>query len=92
MRGIHVRRDAYVTVAGTDLIRAPSGEFVVLEDNLRVPSGVSYMLVSRQVMKRIFPDLFRQCGVQPIEHYSQALLATLRAWRRRGAPIRPSRC
>jgi uncharacterized circularly permuted ATP-grasp superfamily protein len=79
MRGIQVRRDAYVSVAGTDLIRAPSGEFVVLEDNLRVPSGVSYMLVSRQVMKRIFPELFRQCSVQPIEHYSQALLATLRA-------------
>src|SRR5580693_6400351 len=79
MRGFHVRRDAYVTVAGTDLIRTPTGEFVVLEDNLRVPSGVSYMLVSRQVMKRIFPDLFRKCGVQPIEHYSQALLATLRA-------------
>ena len=79
MRGIHVRRDAYVSVAGTDLIRAPSGEFVVLEDNLRVPSGVSYMLVSRQVMKRIFPELFRRCSVQPIEHYSQALLATLRA-------------
>jgi uncharacterized circularly permuted ATP-grasp superfamily protein len=79
MRGLQVRRDAYVTVAGTDLIRAPSGEFVVLEDNLRVPSGVSYMLVSRQVMKRIFPELFRQCSVQPIEHYSQALLATLRA-------------
>ncbi len=79
MRGLYVRKDAYVTVAGTDLIRTPSGEFVVLEDNLRVPSGVSYMLVSRQVMKRIFPDLFRQCGVQGIEHYSQALLATLRA-------------
>src|SRR5579862_6572641 len=79
MRGLYVRKDAYVTVAGTDLIRMPSGEFVVLEDNLRVPSGVSYMLVSRQVMKRIFPDLFRQCGVQPIENYSQALLATLRS-------------
>jgi uncharacterized circularly permuted ATP-grasp superfamily protein len=79
MRGLNVRKDAYVTVAGTDLIRMPSGEFVVLEDNLRVPSGVSYMLVSRQVMKRIFPDLFRQCGVQGIEHYSQALLATLRS-------------
>src|SRR5579863_5067317 len=79
MRGLTIRKDAYVTVAGTDLIRTPSGEFVVLEDNLRVPSGVSYMLVSRQVMKRIFPDLFRQCGVQGIEHYSQALLATLRA-------------
>ena len=79
MRGFHVRRDAYVTVAGTDLIRTPTGEFVVLEDNLRVPSGVSYMLVSRQVMKRIFPDLFRRCGVQAIEQYSQALLATLRS-------------
>jgi uncharacterized circularly permuted ATP-grasp superfamily protein len=79
MRGLYVRKDAYVTVAGTDLIRTPSGEFVVLEDNLRVPSGVSYMLVSRQVMKRIFPELFRQCGVQGIEHYSQVLLATLRA-------------
>ena len=79
MRGIHVRKDVYVTVAGSDLIRAPSGEFVVLEDNLRVPSGVSYMLVSRHVMKRTFPDLFRQCSVQPIEQYSQLLLATLRA-------------
>jgi uncharacterized circularly permuted ATP-grasp superfamily protein len=79
MRGFHVRRDAYVTVSGTDLIRTPSGEFVALEDNLRVPSGVSYMLVSRQVMKRIFPELFRKCSVQPIEHYSQALLATLRS-------------
>ncbi len=86
MRGFHVRRDAYVTVAGTDLIRTPTGEFVVLEDNLRVPSGVSYMLVSRQVMKRIFPDLFRKCGVQAIEHYSQALLATLRSLAPAGCP------
>jgi uncharacterized circularly permuted ATP-grasp superfamily protein len=86
MRGFHVRRDAYVTVAGTDLIRTTSGEFVVLEDNLRVPSGVSYMLVSRQVMKRIFPELFRQCGVQPIEHYSQALLSTLRSLAPQGRP------
>ena len=79
MRGLQVRRDVYVAVAGSDLIRQPSGEFVVLEDNLRVPSGVSYMLVSRRVMKRIFPELFRLCGVQPIEHYSQMLLATLRS-------------
>jgi uncharacterized circularly permuted ATP-grasp superfamily protein len=79
MRGFRVRRDAYVAVAGTDLIRMPSGEFVVLEDNLRVPSGVSYMLVSRQVMKRIFPTLFRKCGVRPIDHYAQALLSTLRS-------------
>ncbi len=79
MRGFRVRRDAYVTAVGTDLIRMPSGEFVVLEDNLRVPSGVSYRLVSRQVMKRIFPALFRKCGVQSIDHYAQALLSTLRS-------------
>jgi uncharacterized circularly permuted ATP-grasp superfamily protein len=79
MRSFAVRKDVYVSVAGTDLIRMPSGEFVVLEDNLRVPSGVSYMLVSREVTKRIFPRTFRECSVEPIEHYGQALLATLRA-------------
>ncbi len=79
MRGVKVPRDVYVSVCGTDLIRLPSGEFVVLEDNLRVPSGVSYMLTSRKVMKQTFPILFRKYGVKPIEHYSQALLATLRS-------------
>lgn len=79
MRGIKVPRDVYVSVCGTDLIRMPSGEFVVLEDNLRVPSGVSYMLTSRKVMKQIFPNLFRKCGVRPIEQYGQALLSTLRS-------------
>ncbi len=79
MRAFSVRKDAYVSVAGSDLIRMPSGEFVVLEDNVRVPSGVSYMLVSREVTKRIFPRTFRECGVAPIEHYPQALLATLRS-------------
>ena len=79
MRGIRPARDIYITVVGTDLIRLPDGRFVVLEDNLRVPSGVSYMLTGRRVMKRVFPELFRQCGVKPIEHYSQELLATLRS-------------
>ncbi|MBV9301240.1 MAG: circularly permuted type 2 ATP-grasp protein [Acidobacteriaceae bacterium] len=79
MRGVKVTRDVYVAVCGTDLIRLPSGKFVVLEDNLRVPSGVSYMLTSRRVMKQIFPALFRKCGVRPIEQYSQALLSTLRS-------------
>ncbi|MBV9760951.1 MAG: circularly permuted type 2 ATP-grasp protein [Acidobacteriaceae bacterium] len=79
MRGVRVPRDVYVSVCGTDLIRLPDGSFVVLEDNLRVPSGVSYMLTSRKVMKQIFPVLFRKCGVRPIEHYSQALLSTLRS-------------
>jgi uncharacterized circularly permuted ATP-grasp superfamily protein len=79
MRGLQVPRDVYVTVMGSDLVRLPSGEFVVLEDNLRVPSGVSYMLNSRRVMKRIFPQLFRRYGVRPIENYTQALLGTLRS-------------
>src|SRR5260370_15528765 len=79
MRGIRPARDIYITVVGTDLIRLPNGSFVVLEDNLRVPSGVSSMLTDRRVMKRVFPELFRQCGVRSIEHYSQELLATLRS-------------
>ena len=79
MQGVKVPRDVYISVAGTDLIRMPDGRFVVLEDNLRVPSGVSYMLTSRKVMKQIFPALFRKCGVRPIEQYSQELLSTLRS-------------
>ncbi len=55
MTGVKVPRDVYVNVMGTDLVRLPDGRFVVLEDNLRVPSGVSYMLSSRKVMKQIFP-------------------------------------
>jgi uncharacterized circularly permuted ATP-grasp superfamily protein len=77
IRGISVPRDIYVSIAGTDLIRLPDGRFAVLEDNLRVPSGVSYMLANRQVMKRVFPQMFRDHGVRPIDHYGQALLATL---------------
>ncbi len=79
MRGVKVPRDVYISVVGTDLIRTPDGKFVVLEDNLRVPSGVSYMLTSRKVMKQIFPTLFRKYGVKPIEQYSQVLLSTLRS-------------
>ena len=79
MTDVKVPRDAYVNVMGTDLVRLPDGQFVVLEDNLRVPSGVSYMLSSRKVMKQIFPALFRKYGVRPIEQYSQVLLSTLRS-------------
>ncbi|MBK6798383.1 MAG: circularly permuted type 2 ATP-grasp protein [Acidobacteria bacterium] len=79
MRGIRIRRDIYVSVVGTDLVRLNDGEFAVLEDNLRVPSGVSYMLANRQVMKRVFPGMFSSYNVQPIDHYGQALLSTLRA-------------
>jgi len=80
MRGLDVAREiAYVSVCGTDLVRLPDGSFAVLEDNLRVPSGVSYMLANRKVLKRVFPTLFRDYGVSSIDHYAQSLLATLRS-------------
>ncbi len=69
MRGVPVRRDVYVSVAGTDLVRLPDGRFAVLEDNLRVPSGVSYMLTNRQVIKNIFPTLFSRYDVRPVDQY-----------------------
>jgi uncharacterized circularly permuted ATP-grasp superfamily protein len=86
MRGLQVPRNVYIAVAGTDLLRMQSGEFVVLEDNLRVPSGVSYMLTNRRIMKRTFPQLFRAYGVRPIEHYTQALLSTLKSLAPEGRP------
>jgi uncharacterized circularly permuted ATP-grasp superfamily protein len=79
MRGLRVPRGVYIAVTGTDLIRDRDGRWLVLEDNLRVPSGVSYMLTGRQVIKRMFPKVFRQSGVQPIEHYPRELLTALRA-------------
>jgi uncharacterized circularly permuted ATP-grasp superfamily protein len=78
MRGVRVPNDIYISVVGTDLVRLEDGRFAVLEDNLRVPSGVSYMLANRQVMKRIFPTLFSGYGVRSIDQYGQALLATLK--------------
>jgi len=86
MRGLQVPRNVYIAVVGTDLLRLNSGEFVVLEDNLRVPSGVSYMLTNRRVMKRTFPQLFSSYGVRPIEHYPQLLLSTLRSLAPEGRP------
>ena len=79
MRGLKVPRGVYISIIGSDLVRTEGGRFAVLEDNLRVPSGVSYMLANRQVMKRVFPRLFRDYNVRPIDHYGQALLTTLRS-------------
>lgn len=79
MKGLNVPRGIYVSICGTDLVRLPDGTFAVLEDNLRVPSGVSYMLANRKVLKRVFPTLFRDYGVWPVDHYPNALLTTLRA-------------
>ncbi|HTH73367.1 MAG TPA: circularly permuted type 2 ATP-grasp protein [Trinickia sp.] len=79
MKGVSVARDIYAHIAGIDIVRAGAGEFYVLEDNLRVPSGVSYMLENRKTMMRLFPDLFARNRVAPVEHYPDLLLDTLRA-------------
>ncbi len=67
--GIQVPYDIYVHIAGIDLIRGDNGKFYILEDNLRTPSGVSYMLENREVTKRIFPDLLAQNKVRMINNY-----------------------
>lgn len=79
MRGVHVPHGAFVNVCGTDIIRREDGRYVVLEDNLRVPSGVSYMLANREVVKRTFPNLYRRYNVKPVGWYAQALRAMLQS-------------
>ncbi len=79
MVGLKPPGGVYVHIVGTDLVRGDDGAYVVLEDNLRSPSGVSYMLENRAVMKRIFADLFSKYDVRAVEHYPQALLETLRS-------------
>lgn len=79
MRGVKVPKNVYVSIVGTDLVRAEDGNYYVLEDNLRVPSGVSYMLANRKVMRETFPALFSQYEVRSVESYGQALLKTLRS-------------
>ena len=79
MQDIEVPGDVYAHIAGIDVVRAGEGEFFVLEDNLRVPSGVSYMLEDRKVMMRLFPELFARYAVEPVEHYPDILLDNLRS-------------
>ena len=79
MQGLHVPNDIYCHIAGIDVVRAGQGEFYVLEDNLRVPSGVSYMLEDRKMMMRLFPDVFSRVKVAPVQHYPDLLLENLRA-------------
>jgi uncharacterized circularly permuted ATP-grasp superfamily protein len=79
MQGVDVPNDIYAHIAGIDMVRAGAGEFYVLEDNLRVPSGVSYMLENRKMMMRLFPDLFAKHAVAPVQHYPDMLLDNLRA-------------
>lgn len=72
-----VPRDIYIHICGTDLIRGRDGNYMVLEDNARCPSGVSYVLENRRAMKRSFPALFESVGVRPLDFYSTELLKTL---------------
>ncbi|HEY7090513.1 MAG TPA: circularly permuted type 2 ATP-grasp protein [Tepidisphaeraceae bacterium] len=78
MLGIRIAKDIYIHVCGTDLIRDKDGRYLVLEDNGRTPSGVSYVLENRSVMRRIFPQLFSAYHVRGIEDYPYNLLQTLK--------------
>ncbi len=79
MQGIDVPGGIYSHIAGVDIVRADDGRFYVLEDNLRVPSGVSYMLENRKMMMRLFPELFSRHAVEPVEHYPDVLLDNLKS-------------
>ncbi len=79
MIGQKVPHDVYVHIAGIDVVRIDANDFYVLEDNVRTPSGVSYMLENREVMMRLAPDLFADHRVAPVENYPDALLAALRS-------------
>jgi len=79
MRDVAVSLDTYAHIAGIDIVRADEGRFYVLEDNLRVPSGVSYVLQNRSMMMRLFPSLFESHRVAPVSHYPDLLLDKLRA-------------
>ena len=85
-----VPKDIYIHVCGTDLIRDEKGEYMVLEDNGRCPSGVSYVLENRRAMKRTFRGMFESIGVRPVEHYPQELLKMLQS-HRAGRRRRPDR-
>lgn len=83
LHGIRPPGDVYVHIAGVDLIRGPDGGFVVLEDNLRCPSGVSYVLENRRVMKRVFPTLFERARVRSVGEYPRRLRSALLSLARR---------
>ncbi|MCC7045539.1 MAG: circularly permuted type 2 ATP-grasp protein [Alphaproteobacteria bacterium] len=78
-QGLTLPGDVHAHIAGIDLVRVSADEFYVLEDNVRTPSGVSYMLENREVMMRLFPDLFQRHAVLPVGRYTEELLNMLRA-------------
>jgi uncharacterized circularly permuted ATP-grasp superfamily protein len=79
MNGQKVPHDIYVQIAGIDIVRVDAHTFYVLEDNARTPSGVSYMLENREIMMRLFPELFSRHRVAPVDNYPDELLATLKS-------------
>src|SRR6187397_1978275 len=79
MNGQEVPHDVYVHIAGIDIVRVNAEDFYVLEDNARTPSGVSYMLENREIMMRLFPDLFARHRIAPVEKYPDELLSALRS-------------
>ena len=89
MRGVEPPNNVYAHIAGIDLVRTGERDFYVLEDNLRTPSGVSYMLENRKMMMRLFPELFSRPALSPVEHYPELLLENLRAVAPARAPTDP---
>ena len=85
-----VPHDVYVHIAGIDVIRVDAENFIVLEDNARTPSGVSYMLENREIMMRLFPDLFARHRIAPVERYPDELLAALRSVAPLSGPSEPT--
>ena len=79
MNGQSVPHDIYVHIAGIDIVRVNPKTFYVLEDNVRTPSGVSYMLENREIMLRLFPELFSRYRIAPVENYPEELLDTLKS-------------
>ncbi|MCO5066098.1 MAG: circularly permuted type 2 ATP-grasp protein [Rhizobiaceae bacterium] len=90
MVGVKPPAGVYTHIIGVDIVRTGEGEFFVLEDNARTPSGVSYMLENRETMMQLFPELFQQVKVRPVEDYPQLLRRSLAAVRPRGAPEKPT--
>ena len=90
MVGVRLAHDIYIQIAGIDIVRVDDQDFYVLEDNARTPSGVSYMLENREVMMRLFPDLFAVNRIAPVENYPEELLATLKSVAPYSAPDDPT--
>jgi len=90
MSGLALNSGIYVQIAGIDLVRVDDRDFYVLEDNLRTPSGVSYMLENREVMVRLFPELMAMQRIRPIENYVDELLGTLKSVAPASSPFDPT--